>query len=139
MHICTSCKLIAFLIILTGFVLLQIYPAITRAQDSPMELTLLLGDYRFTPDSLEVQASRPVILTLINKDGVTPHNFTLQDTDAGMDISRNVAAGSTVVIEFTPERAGSYGFYCNKKLPFMKSHHARGMEGTLNVKTPTPE
>ena len=132
-------KLIALLIALTGSVLLQIYPAISRAQEPPREITLILGEYRFTPDSLEVQAGRPVILTMINADGITPHNFTLQDTGAGLDINSNVAAGSTVTIEFTPETAGNPSFYCNKKLPFMKSHRARGMEGTLNVKTPTPE
>ena len=29
--------------------------------------------------------------------------------------------------------AGSYSFYCNKKLPFMKSHRDRGMWGRLVV------
>jgi plastocyanin len=105
-----------------------------RAEDLPQAVTLTLGDYRFDPDSIEVQSGQPVALTLINKDGVTPHNFTLQDTAAGLDIDTSVSAGSTLIIEFTPEKPGTYRFYCSKKLPFMKSHRARGMEGTLTAR-----
>ena len=139
MHTSRFRKLIALVIILTGCVLLQIYPVISRAQETPQEITLILGDYRFTPDSLEVQAGRPVILTLINKDRFTLYNFIMQDIGAGLDIDSKVAAGSTTAIEFTPETAGSFTFYCSKKLPLMKSHRARGMEGMINVKMPISE
>ncbi|TCK17505.1 plastocyanin [Thiogranum longum] len=113
------------------------FPALAfqvHAEGTSQAVTLTLGDYRFDPDSIEVQSSQPVILTLINKDGITPHNFTLQDTAAGLDIDINVSAGSTSMVEFTPEKPGTYTFYCAKKLPFMKSHRARGMEGTLIVR-----
>lgn len=105
-----------------------------HAEDIPQEVTLTLGDYRFDPDTIEVQSSQPVVLTLINKDGITPHNFTLQDTASGLNIDIDVSAGSTSMLEFTPQIPGAYTFYCAKKLPFLKSHRAHGMEGTLIVR-----
>jgi len=113
--------------------LLATVTVVTRGQASPQAISLSLGDYHFTPDSLEVQAGRPVVLTLTNTDTLTPHNFTLQDAATGLDIDIEVSAGSTSVIEFTPVKPGTYTFFCNKKLLFMKSHRERGMEGTLRV------
>jgi plastocyanin len=37
------------------------------------------------------------------------------------------------VIKFTPKKAGSYPFYCSKKLLFFESHKDKGMKGTLEV------
>ena len=113
--------------------LLATATAVTRGQESPQAISLSLGDYHFTPDTLEVQAGRPVLLTLTNTDTLTPHNFTLQEAAAGLDIDADVSAGSTSVVRFTPVKPGSYTFFCNKKLLFMKSHRERGMEGTLRV------
>jgi plastocyanin len=104
------------------------------ADDDAQKFTLHLSDYRFHPDSIEVVAGRPVELTLINDDRITPHNFTLKAPDAGLDLSTDISAGKTATLRFTPRAAGSYVFYCNKKLLFMKSHRARGMEGKLTVR-----
>jgi plastocyanin len=114
-------------------------PAVTRGEEPPQAISLKLGDYRYTPDTLEVQAGRPVVLTLTNTDVLTPHNFTLHDAAAGLDINTNVSAGSKAVIEFTPLKPGTYTFFCNKKLLFLKSHRDRGMEGTLHVLAPAKE
>ncbi len=119
--------------ILLATLLLSAGIAVTRGQESPQEISLVLGDYHFTPDTLEVQAGKPVVLTLTNTDAITPHNFTLQNATAGLDIDTNISAGRKAVIEFTPVKPGSYTFFCNKKLPFMRSHRERGMEGTLRV------
>lgn len=128
-----SKSVIPILVLISAF-FFQILVFQVRAEDLPQAVTLTLGDYHFDPDSIEVQSGQPVALTLVNKDGITPHNFTLQDTAAGLDIDTSVSAGSTSTIEFTLEKPGTYIFYCNKKLPFMKSHRARGMEGTLTVR-----
>jgi plastocyanin len=119
--------------ILLGALLLAMEPAVTLGEEQPQEVSLRLGDYRYTPDTIEVQAGRPVVLTLTNTDVLTPHNFTLQDAAAGLAIDTNVSAGATAVVNFTPVKPGAYTFYCNKKLPFMRSHRERGMEGTLRV------
>jgi plastocyanin len=108
-------------------------PGAIRAQEMPQAIALTVGDYAFSPAHIEVAAGTPVTLTLTNKDAITPHNFTLRNTDAGLDIDTDIGAGRSVVVEFTPRVAGTYRFHCSKKLPFMKSHLARGMEGTLTV------
>lgn len=129
-----SRKPIVLMLVLAGAFIIQALAFQASAEDASQAVALTLGDYRFDPDSIEVRSGQPVTLTLINKDGITPHNFSLQDTNAGLDIDTSVSAGSTSVIEFTPVQPGTYTFYCNKKLPFMKSHRARGMEGTLLVR-----
>jgi plastocyanin len=134
-----SRKTVRNALIVMALLLLATVTAVTRGQESPQEISLSLGDYHFTPDSLEVQAGRPVVLTLTNTDTLTPHNFTLGDAAAGLDIDTNVSAGSTSVIEFTPVKPGTYTFFCNKKLLFMKSHRERGMEGTLRVIPPSAD
>jgi len=108
---------------------------VTVAADTDTQKFIIhLGDYRFHPDAIEVVAGRPVELTLVNDDKITPHNFTLKDSGAGMDLSANISAGKSATVSFIPQTAGSYVFYCNKKLPFMKSHRERGMEGKLTVR-----
>jgi len=109
------------------------------ALEMPRAITLTLGDYGFSPAHIEVTAGTPVVLTLTNTDAITPHNFTLRNTQAGLDIDTDVGAGRSVVVEFTPRVAGTYRFHCDKKLPFMKSHLAHGMEGTLVVTGTLPD
>lgn len=92
-----------------------------------------LGDYRYMPDSITVKSGETVRLKLTNTDKLTPHNFTLKAEGAGLDVDVDVSAGKTETVDITPLAPGSYTFYCNKKLPFFKSHRERGMEGTLVV------
>ena len=104
------------------------------AAEDLQQLTILLGDYRFEPDTIEVSVKRPVHLTLVNEDLLTPHNFTLKTADASLRVDANVSAGTSVLVSFTPEIPGTYAVYCAKKLPLLKSHRERGMEGKLIVK-----
>ena len=124
--------LTATLIVMAVGIALTLAHAV-RALEMPRAIALTLGDYGFSPAHIEVTAGTPVSLTLTNKDTITPHNFTLQNTQAGLNVDVDVGAGRSVVVEFTPRVAGTYRFHCDKKLPFLKSHLARGMEGTLTV------
>lgn len=36
-------------------------------------------------------------------------------------------------VRFTPNAAGEYPYYCEKRLLFFKSHRDKGMEGVLEV------
>jgi len=101
-------------------------------------ISVKMGDYRFQPDTIEVHAGEPVRLELTDTDGLTPHNFTLKGDAGKLDIDIDVAAGTTQVVEFTAPVAGSYPFFCNKKLLFMQSHRDRGMQGTLVVQSADP-
>lgn len=131
MHIRTSGILTSTLTLLA---LGSAWSPVTPGAGRPQEFTLILADHRFSPDRIEVRAGQPVILTLINKDSITPHNITLLDPDAGLDIDTDVSARTSITVEFTPTAAGTYTFYCDKKLPFLKSHREQGMEGTLIVR-----
>ena len=108
--------------------------AAAAADTDAQKFTIHLGDYRFHPDAIEVVAGRPVELTLVNDDKITPHNFTLEAPSVGMDLSANISAGKSTTLRFTPRAVGSYIFYCNKKILFMNSHRERGMEGKLTVR-----
>ncbi len=117
-------------------ILLIMAPVAVRAADADaQQITVHLGDYRFHPDTIEVVTGRPVELTLVNDDKITPHNFTLKEPAAGLDLNADVSGGESAVLRFTPQTTGTYPLYCNKKLPFMKSHREHGMEGKLVVKS----
>jgi plastocyanin len=117
-----------------GIILTALLVNDVTADDSQAPVIhVTLGDYKFSPAEITVSAGKPVVLELQNVDGVTPHNFTLKDAAAGLDVDINVPAGSTKQVELRPSVAGAYTFYCNKKLPFMKSHRDRGMQGRFVV------
>ncbi len=88
------------------------------AADDASRIRITLGDYRFEPSEVTVTAGRSVVLELVNKDSITPHNFTLQDAAANLDIDIDVPAGESREVSLTPTAGGSYGFHCNKKLLF---------------------
>jgi plastocyanin len=117
-------------VVFTGFML---NPSGLQAATPTRSIPVKMGDYRFSPDSVTVQTGETIQLELTNTDNLTPHNFTLQAEEAGLNVDIDVSAGKTEVVDITPRAPGTYTFYCNKKLPFMKSHRNHGMEGTLIV------
>ncbi len=92
-----------------------------------------LGDYRFSPTRVRIPAGRPVTLELRNTDKLIAHNFTLEQPHAAAQLSVDVGAGQTRSLPLPPLAEGRYRFFCNQKLPFMKSHRERGMHGELLV------
>lgn len=117
-----------------GILFTGLLPGAITADDSRAPvIRIALGDYKFKPAEISVNAAKPVVLELQNVDGMTPHNFTLKDDVTGLNISISVPAGSTQPVTLMPPVPGVYTFYCNKKLPFMKSHRDRGMQGKLVV------
>lgn len=105
------------------------------AAAGPREIPIVLGEYRFTPSQLELVAGETVRLQITNADRLTPHNLSL--SGGGLELDVDVAAGQTLEVEITPQEPGNYPFFCANKLPFMKSHRERGMEGALLVR-PAP-
>lgn len=102
--------------------------------DGLQRATVVLDSYSYTPHHLIVQAGKPVELFLTSITSITPHNFVLKNEAAGLSIERDVSAGKTVTVQFTPTKPGIYSFYCDKKLLFLPSHRDKGMEGTLEVR-----
>jgi plastocyanin len=130
-----------FFPILTGilFTVVLLGPTALSAATPAQTVPVTMGDYRFTPDKITMQSGETVRLELTNSDSMTPHNFTLKDETAGLNVDIDVNAGKTEVVDIMPLVPGTYKFYCNKKLPFMKSHRKHGMEGTLVVAPAGPE
>ena len=69
----------------------------------------------------------------ITKSGMTPHNFTIGDNTSGLALKQKLSASKSIVVAFTPEKKGEFNFYCSVKLPFVKSHRDKGMQGVLIV------
>ena len=129
-----------FTVILTAFVVTGVVGATPPASDpfvvgvdtdGVQRVTIRLDDF-YTPSHLVVQAGQPVELVLVSKTTITPHNFILKE--GGLSIEREVGAGDTETVRFTPTQPGTFTFYCDKQLLFFKSHREKGMEGRLEVR-----
>ena len=108
-------------------------PMVSADQGTKKVIELELGSYRFTPAQITLTVREPVVLRLINKDKIIPHNFTIEDARGELDIDVDVLAGEEVDIPLTPMTTGQYRFFCSNKMLLMKSHREKGMEGTLEV------
>lgn len=106
------------------------------------EVKLETSAMAFDTNQIEVQAGRPVKLALQNDDAVL-HDFAIQEIDvkvkstghddhahaSSIALHVSAAAGKTGSIEFTPEKAGTYTYYCT-----VDGHRDAGMEGQFVVK-----
>ncbi len=106
----------------------------TLDADGVQRATMTLDNYAYVPGHLIVAANEPVELTLVSESGFASHNIVIDDPASGLSIRQDVGSGKTVKLTFTPTRAGTFPFYCDKKAPFMASHREKGMEGVLEVR-----
>ena len=90
--------------------------------------------YAFIPNHLTVNVGKPVELTFKSVTWVVPHNVIIDDPRSGLNIREEIPAGKSLTITFTPLVPGSFAIYCDKKLPFFKSHREKGQEGVLEVR-----
>lgn len=102
--------------------------------DGIQRATIILDSYSYTPAHLIVQAGKPVELTLTSVTTLVPHNFILKDQAAGLAVAKDVSAGKTEKVTFTPTQPGTFAFYCDRRLWPMPSHRDKGMEGKLDVR-----
>jgi len=104
----------------------------TLGKDGVQRAELTGGDYYFKPKWLVLRLNVPVELTVKKEPGFVPHNIVMDVPEAGMVFEIDFDKAGEVIM-FTPTLAGTYEFYCNKKLLFFKSHRDRGMEGIIEV------
>lgn len=104
-----------------------------RNDRGAQEVVMTAKSYSFSPARVIVQVGVPVELR-ITKSGMTPHNFTINDSASGLDIKQKLSSSKPTVIAFTPEKKGEFPFFCSVKLPFGKSHRDKGMQGVLTVR-----
>lgn len=103
------------------------------SSDGVQRLDVTVDSYSFSPSHIIVSVNKPVELTLKSVSKIVSHNFTLKDPEAGLNVDENVSPGKEVKVSFTPTKAGTYKFYCNKKSVFA-NHRKKGMEGILEVR-----
>jgi plastocyanin len=106
---------------------------IYASDDAIPVIDLELGDYRFLPREIQLNANQSAILRLVNTDSVTPHNFIMETGSGSPTVEVDLLGGESVEVKLPPLPAGRYIFYCSNKLLFMKSHREKGMEGILIV------
>ena len=104
----------------------------TIGQDGIQHVDILGGGYFFRPNHIVVRVNVPVELRVKKEATYVPHDFAIKAPEAGIDFSVSMGEEPKVV-KFTPTRAGTYPFYCTKKLLFFESHREKGMEGVLEV------
>jgi cytochrome c oxidase subunit II len=87
------------------------------------EIQVTLRKYEFSPGTLRVRKGEQVKLVMTAADH--DHGFKLDD----FNINQKILKGTTVVVEFTADKAGTFQFRCSSVCGL--GH--RGMKGTLVV------
>ena len=87
------------------------------------EIQVTLRKYEFTPGSLRVRKGEQVKLVMTAADH--DHGFKLDD----FSINQKIPKGTTVVVEFTADKAGTFQFRCSSVCGL--GH--RNMKGALVV------
>jgi heme/copper-type cytochrome/quinol oxidase subunit 2 len=87
------------------------------------EIQVTLRKYAFSPGSQRVRKGEQVrlIMTAVDHD----HGFKLDD----FNINQKISKGTTVIVEFTADKAGTFQFRCSNVCGL--GH--RNMKGTLVV------
>ena len=81
------------------------------------------GSFYFKPNKIKVDKGQKVRVTL--KAVSLMHNFTIDEFNVKSETVQN---GNTGIVEFTPDKAGTFEFYCG-----IGQHRANGQKGTLIV------
>ena len=102
--------------------------------DGVQRAVVEVDSYEFIPHHLVVKAGKTVELNFKSLTWVVPHNVIIDDPRSELKIREEVPARESVTIKFTPTVPGSFAIYCDKKLPFIKSHREKGQEGVLEVR-----
>jgi cytochrome c oxidase subunit 2 len=87
-------------------------------------ITVEGGAFYFKPNEIRVKQGQKVTVTLTNAGGM--HDFVIDELNVKSEMIDG--AGSTTTVEFTPDKKGTFEFYCS-----VGNHRQMGMKGTLIV------
>ena len=123
------------IIFLIGVMLTPGVYSLAGDADSPdvQKVEIIVDSYSFSPDTITIEANKPVEITLRSIASTIPHDFTIDNPKSGLAVSFEVKGGRDATFTFTPEVPGTYKFYCSKKGLFGATHAEKGMVGTLVV------
>jgi len=93
---------------------------IAVAVPSAREISMTSGNLFFGPRTLTLAKGQPV---KINFRNVGVHTFTIDELGVNVTLR-----GSSGVVEFTPDRSGTFEYYCA-----VPGHRGGGMFGSLRV------
>jgi plastocyanin len=104
---------IVLVLILVGGVA---YKQFVGSADAPIETGVVKEytiiskklEWRFEPESIEVEQGDRIIATVINEDNFD-HGFAID----AFGISQRLPANGTIVVEFVATKSGEFPFYCS--------------------------
>ena len=97
--------------------------AIAISYAAPGEIHVVCQKSFYSPDTIHLKKGEPARIVLESVD--VTHGFAIDE----FNVAREVPVGPPTVVEFTPDRAGQFTFYCVVRCG---SKH-RTMHGTLIV------
>lgn len=82
------------------------------------------SEFKFSPSTITLKKGEPVRLVFKNT-GKMPHDFVVDELSLR---TKRITNGETDTVEFTPDKAGTFEFYCS-----VGKHRQMGMKGMLTV------
>jgi plastocyanin len=92
--------------------------------DGVREITIEGSEFAFSLSTLAFKVGQPVRLTFKNA-GEMPHDWVIDELGVRTKI---IESNQEDVIEFTPDKAGTFEYYCS-----VGKHREMGMKGMLTV------
>ena len=81
------------------------------------------GKFYFKPNEIRVKKGEKVKIIFTNAEGL--HDFVIDEFAVKTD---RISDGQTTEVEFTPDKTGTFEFYCS-----VPNHRQMGMKGNLIV------
>jgi len=107
-----------------GVVTMKCVPATSTSVEGDVRVvTLTAANFKFSTNEIVVKKGQKVKVTLKVGDGL--HDFVVDEFSAR---TAQVGAGQATSAEFTPDKVGTFEFYCS-----VGNHRAMGMVGKLVV------
>ena len=110
-----------------GLVLLVLAPSAMAKSVTIHAGTDADGSLSFRPKEIRVEEGERVMLTLVNDDEDTPHDWALLEY-GGRDVEVYARGGQARMVNFTAHEVGEFRIVCQ-----VVGHKQQGMEGTLVV------
>ncbi len=88
------------------------------------EITVILTDYKFEPETIELVKGQTYTLVLKN-EAKQNHDFVVEE----LEINEEITPGESVTVEVTPAEAGTFEVLCT-----IEGHVDLGMTGEIVVR-----
>lgn len=97
--------------------------ALAQSNPASQRIEMVAENDGFPPAHVAVEAGREVVL-VIEKRGLTPHDFRLDDPASGLEIDESLSGATE--IRFTPQRPGEFEVWRGKNPPLFRQPPREG-------------